>query len=190
MIAFIRGVVFNTLNDSVIVDVHDVGYVVFTSQPRTYTIGKSVFFYTYHHIREDANQLYGFTTKEDFDLFLRLIDVKGLGCKSALNMLSGSTANKVIEAIEKGDVTFLKGMPGIGAKTAQQIVLDLKGKLVLKDEESEIVDDLLNDARDALLALGYKANEIKSVLAIVALKEYKSSDEAIRLALTEFMKRK
>lgn len=190
MIAFIRGVVFSTLKDCVVVDVHDIGYVVYTSQPRSYTIGKPVFFYTYQHIREDANQLFGFTTKEDYDLFLRLIDVKGLGCKSALNMLSGSSANKVIEAIEKGDLTFLKGMPGIGAKTAQQIVLDLKGKLVFKEDETPLVNDALNDAKDALLALGYKANEIKAVLANVALKDYKNSDEAIRLALAEFMKRK
>ena len=105
-------------------------------------------------------------------------------------MLSIGQASKIIEAIEEGNVAYLKSCPGIGAKTAQQIVLDLQGKLVYhKEEVKETINQDLQDAHDALLALGYKASEVKSVLKEVAKKDYKNTDGAIRLALSYFLKR-
>ena len=93
--------------------------------------------------------------------FLRLISVKGVGAKTALAMLGVCTPGKMIEAIENNDVKLLKSLPGIGAKTAQQIVLDLKGKLVEEAAETKAEENQeLNDALDALRALGYKGSEL------------------------------
>ncbi|MGN1344345.1 MAG: Holliday junction branch migration protein RuvA, partial [Traorella sp.] len=127
MIAFVRGNVFQTMNDSIILDNHGIGYQIFTPDPKQYVLGSEVLLYTYQYVREDAILLYGFKEKEAYDLFIRLIEVKGLGCKSAMNMLSIGQVGRIIQAIDEGNTAFLKGCPGIGAKTAQQIVLDLKG---------------------------------------------------------------
>ena len=190
MIAFVRGNVFSTTNDAVILDNHGIGYQIFTPNPKQYAIDSEILLYTYHYVREDAVLLYGFKDHEAYELFLRLIDVKGLGCKSAMNMLSMGQTGRIVEAIENGDLSFLKSCPGIGAKTAQQIVLDLKGKLVSpKDTVKDTVDQNLQDAHDALIALGYRENEIRTVLKEVAKKDYRDTDGAIRLALSYMLKR-
>lgn len=190
MIAFVRGNVYATTNDSIILDNHGIGYQIFTPDPKQYSLGSEILLYTYQYVREDAILLYGFKEHDTYELFLKLIDVKGLGCKSAMNMLSMGQSSKIIQAIENGDLAFLKSCPGIGAKTAQQIVLDLKGKLVSpKEEEKEKIDQNLQDAHDALIALGYRENEIKPVLKEVAKNDYKDSDGAIRMALSYLLKR-
>ena len=191
MIAFVKGKVFSISNDSVVLDNQGIGYRIYTAMPQQYVIGDELMLLTYQYVREDAMQLYGFASQEQYDLFLRLIDVKGMGCKSAMNVPASASVGNLVEAIENGDVAFLKTMPGIGAKTAQQIVLDLKGKLVLHEENlKEEMDADLIDAKDALIALGYKANEVRSVLKEVKKQDYKNTDGAIRLALSMFMKRK
>ena len=190
MIAFVRGKVFQTGFDYVILDNHGIGYRIFTPDGYQYTTNTEILLHTYQHVREDAILLYGFKDKEAYDLFIKLIDVKGLGCRSALNMLSIGQVDKIIQAIDNGDTAFLKSCPGIGAKTAQQIVLDLKGKLVSApvDKKEEVNTELI-DAHDALIALGYKESEIKSVLKEVAKQDYKNTDGAIRLALSYLLKR-
>lgn len=194
MIAFIRGVVFRTLKDYVILDNNGIGYQIFTPNPQSLQYGSEVTLYTYQHVREDAILLFGFAKWEEYELFLRLIEVKGLGPKTAVNILSVSSAAKLVEAIENNDVAYLKSMPGIGAKTAQQIVLDLKNKLVVIEEslgsKKEVLNDSLQDANDALLALGYKHSEINKVLKQVSAMEYANSDEAIRLSLGLLVNRK
>lgn len=190
MIAFVKGSVVMTTNDSVILDNHGIGYRIYTPDPKQYAYDSELLLYTYQYVREDAILLYGFKEYKSYELFLKLIDVKGLGCKSAMNMLSMGQENKIVEAIEEGNLAYLKSCPGIGAKTAQQIVLDLKGKLISSPQETkEVVNQDLQDAHDALIALGYKASEIKSVLKEVAKKDYKNTDGAIRLALSYFLKR-
>lgn len=193
MIAFVKGTVFQTNKDSVILENNGIGYQIFTPNPKTLVYGSELMLFTYQHVREDAILLFGFAKQEEYELFMRLIDVKGLGPKTAVNILSVASASSLIDAIEKNDVAYLKSMPGIGAKTAQQIVLDLKGKLVLQDDKKAIsteMNDILQDACDALLALGYKQSEINKVLKEVSLMEYQSVDEAIRLALNCFMNRR
>ena len=190
MIAFVRGNVFQTTNDAVILDNHGIGYQIYTPDPKQYPLNSELLLYTYQYVREDAILLYGFKDKEAYDLFIKLIEVKGLGCKSALNMLSIGQVSKIIQAIDEGNTAFLKGCPGIGAKTAQQIVLDLKGKLVSTSlgSKEELSNELV-DVHDALIALGYKESEIKSVLKEVSKQNYKNTDEAIRLALSYLIKR-
>lgn len=193
MIAFIRGKVFQTKKDSVVIDNQGIGYQIFMPNPQTLVYGSEVLLYTYQHVREDAILLFGFQSMVEQELFMRLIEVKGLGPKTAINILSVGSVNSLMEAIEKNDVVYLKSMPGIGAKTAQQIVLDLKGKLVIQENVKQVsseLNEILTDTSDALLALGYKQLDINKVIKEVSLKEYHNVDEAMRLALALLLNRK
>ena len=164
MIAFVRGTIFSLSADSLIVDNHGIGYRIFTPQTHKFRIGSEVTLYTYQQVREDGISLFGFESMEGYEIFLRLISVKGVGAKTALAMLGTCTPERMIEAIENNDVKLLKSLPGIGAKTAQQIVLDLKGKLVEEVQESKTEENQeLNDAMDALRALGYRGGELTAL---------------------------
>ena len=108
------------------------------------------------HVSENDVGLYGFESSEEKNLFLKLITVKGLGPRTAMNMLARSSSARLISSIEQGDVSALKAMPGIGAKTASQIILDLKGKLVQADTKLEKYEQPVQEALEALKNLGYK----------------------------------
>ena len=191
MIAFIRGTIHSYGKDYVIIDNAGMGYRVFVANPSVIASNKEVTIYTYQHVREDAIMLFGFTSMEEHDLFLQLISVKGVGPKTALAMLAACPCKDMIMAIETNDVKTLKSLPGIGAKTASQIVLDLKGKLVEEVSEIEIQENpQLSDALEALKALGYKQNEIASIKKELVQEEDATCDQYIRKALTILAKRK
>ena len=184
MIAFVRGTVFSMSADALIIDNNGIGYRIFTPQAHKFHLGSEVTLYTYQQVREDDISLFGFDTPEAYEVFLRLISVKGVGAKTALAMLGVCTPGKMIEAIENNDVKLLKSLPGIGAKTAQQIVLDLKGKLVEEAAETKAEENQeLNDALDALHALGYKGSELAGLRRELAKLEAMSTDAYIRKAL-------
>lgn len=191
MIAFIKGTIHSYNKDSLIIDNNGIGYRVYIANPQAIRLKAEVVLYTYQHVREDAITLFGFSTMEEHDLFLQLISVKGVGPKTALNMLGVCPAKQMIAAIEQNDVKTLKGLPGIGAKTASQIVLDLKGKLVEEAAELEIEEnENFLEAIEALKALGYKNAEINIVKKELALIEGLSVDAYVRRALTILAKRK
>lgn len=194
MIAFIKGTVYSLENDSVILDHHGMGYRIYLANPFALRLQDEVLLYTYQQVREDALTLFGFLSKEEHDLFLQLINVKGIGAKSVMNMLKGSSASAIIAAIENGDVAFLKKLPGIGAKSASQIVLDLKGKLVSEKEveqkQQAPVNEALADAIEALKALGYKASELTGIQKALAKEEALSADAYIRKGLMILAQRK
>lgn len=181
MIAYIKGFVADKYVDKIVIDNHGIGYEVFVSDTSKYSINEEVKVYIYEHIREDADLLFGFLEKAELTLFNKLISVKGIGPKIALNAIGKGGCNSIVEAIEKGDANYLKSLPGIGAKASSQIVLDLKGKLVL-EENSNNIDANLNDAIEGLKALGYKTNEINLVLKQMTLKNA-SVDEYMKEAL-------
>ena len=184
MIAFVRGTIYSLSADSLIVDNHGIGYRIFTPQTLKFRIGSEVTLYTYQQVREDGISLFGFESMEGYEIFLRLISVKGVGAKTALAMLGTCTPERMVEAIENNDVKLLKSLPGIGAKTAQQIVLDLKGKLVEEVQESKTEENQeLNDAMDALRALGYRGGELTALRRELAKLEPVSTDAYIRKAL-------
>lgn len=131
MIAFVNGVVRIIRSDRVVLDVQGVGYEVYLANALSQKMGDELFLYTYQHVREDAILLFGFLKEEDYEVFMRLINVKGIGPKTAQTMLSVCSGKEMIEAIENDDIKKLKSLPGIGAKTAGQIVLDLKVSLYL-----------------------------------------------------------
>lgn len=185
MIGFVRGKVHAYGLDYVLIDVNGIGYRINFNHPESLTVGQEMTIYTYQNVREDEISLFGFLSLEEYDLFVKLISVKGLGPRIASSILGRTTTENVIKAIEDGDVEFMKRMPGVGNKTASQIILDLKGKLV---ETADFeVDDRLKDVQDALKQFGYKNQEIKPV--IKALRNEKgSTDELVKKALKMFVK--
>lgn len=175
MYDFIRGKYGGIQKDYVIVDNHGMGYKVFTSgntmasMPR---VGDEVLLYLTQIVREDFIGLYGFSSREELDLFLVLITINGVGAKAALSLLSVSLPERLKAAIVGENETLLMKAPGIGKKTAQRIILELKHKLRLEHVEDlsrEEREDLenentLNEAMAALQSLGYTEKEAKTAL--------------------------
>ena len=188
MISFVKGIVEEILADSIIVSNNGIGYEIgFVHQDKV-KIGESVKVYTYLNVREDAMTLFGFLTKLDLTLFHRLISVKGIGPKGAMNMLSRTTGERVINAIESGDVTYLRTLPGIGPKSASQIVLDLKGKLVDADHNKYALPEALLEAISGLRNLGYKQSELNVIEKELSKNPNLSVDEYLKQGLQLLMK--
>ena len=190
MIAFVNGVVRIIRSDRVVLDVHGVGYEVYLANALSQKMGDELFLYTYQHVREDAILLFGFLKEEDYEVFMRLINVKGIGPKTAQTMLSVCSGKEMIEAIENDDIKKLKSLPGIGAKTAGQIVLDLKGKFVsLETSDGATSNPVWGQVQDALLSLGYKTNQLTTIKKELENTEL-GEDEMLRQALILLAKRK
>ena len=188
MIYFLKGNIHSVDKDTVIIDVHDIGYQVLVSHVDDYTVGEEVLLYTYNVVREDEQYLVGFTSLEEKAVFLSLIKVKGLGPKTAINALSATSPQQVVNAIASNNVAYLKKLPGIGAKAAAQIILDLKGELT---GGSKGDPGVYEDVYDALKEMGFKGAAIDRALAQINLPEA-SSEEILRVALNKLneMKRK
>lgn len=181
MIALIRGEVVARGTDHVVVDVRGVGYKVFV--PR-HPDAESVTLHTHQVVREDAQQLYGFETREELALFEMLIGVSGVGPKAAMSILGIATPAQVAAAIASGDVVALARAPGVGKKTAERLIVDLKGKVARGGAErmpaGAAVDD---EAAAALQALGYTAAEAAAALRSVAPADSASTAERVTAAL-------
>lgn len=185
MYAFIEGKVEYHFKDSIVINNQGIGYHILVANPYDFELETTKRIFVYQHVREDAILLFGFNEIESKDLFLRLISVKGIGPKTALGIMASRSLDGLVAAIENEDVAFLKKIPGIGPKAASQIVLDLKGKLLVAGQMIE--NQALNDACDALLALGYKQSEINKVSKILS-KEKLTSDVYIKKALQLLLK--
>lgn len=183
MIAFIKGKVHSFTLDWVILDCGGIGYKIFFAHPEKLKLNEEVLLYTYQYIREDEHSLFGFLNQADFDLFTKLISVKGVGCKTANSIFASSNTEKLIQAIEISDIDFLKKLPGIGAKTASQIILDLKGKLVSEHKEDSKLSKTLIDTFDALKSLGYKQSELTPLVKQLEAYVDQSTDALLKLAL-------
>ena len=168
MYDYIIGKITYIKNNAVVVDNSGIGYLVYVSNPYSFEINNEYKVFIYQHITEDENTLYGFKTIEEKDLFLKLVSVKGLGCKMALPILAVGEINGIMDAIERENILYLKKFPKIGDKLARQMILDLKGKLEfigvgISDDQINTEDEL----KEVLLGLGYKEKEIIPVLAKV-----------------------
>ena len=163
MYGYISGTVKEIDSNYIIIDNNGIGYLIYVPNPYVFIIGKEYTVYTYSNIREDEYTLYGFKTREEKELFLKLISVKGLGPKMALPMLATGSTSLIEEAIETENINYLKKFPKIGDKVARQVILDLKGKLAKTVTNNNINEELT----EALLALGYKNNDIKKVVASI-----------------------
>jgi len=201
MIDYLRGRVAHVETEYVVLDVHDVGYRVFTPNP--YGIARSeetVQLFIHYHVREDATQLFGFPTREEQSMFRKLLDVSGIGPKVALGVLTGGTPGTIAAAIQQENVNFLTKLPGIGRKTAQRMILDLKDKLgtaTVSHDPAELTaspqagraedGSAWGAAREALSALGYREAEIDRAWGLIKdrLKGDESPDALIKQALQQ-----
>ena len=175
MIAFVRGTAVDMTENSVIVEAGGIGYEIYMTGTDLSQIhmGEEVKIHTYFNVREDAMQLYGFRSKDDLQMFRLLLGVNGVGPKAAVGVLAGITADELRFAILSDDVKTLSKAPGIGKKTAQKLILELKDKMKLEDafelklahEQEKAVAGLgeISDGRqeavEALVALGYSSTD-------------------------------
>lgn len=176
MISFIRGLVADTTENAVILENNGIGYEIFmtgSSIEQVSRIDGEVKIHTYFQAREDAMQLYGFLSKDDLEMFRLLLNVNGIGPKAALGVLAGLTADELRFAVLSDDIKTISKAPGIGKKTAQKLILELKDKLKLEDafekklaheqEAASVSGFLIHDGRqeaaEALIALGYSSTD-------------------------------
>lgn len=183
MYGYIKGIVTEIESSYIILENNNIGYLIYVANPYSFQIDNEYKVYTYTQIKEDEHLLYGFKEKEEKELFLKLISVKGLGCKMALPMLATGSINGIADAIDRENILYLKKFPKIGDKVARQIILDLKGKLTVSgnvsvNNNSELVD--------VLLSLGYKNPEIKKVIPNV--KQDLSLEDQVKEALKLLLK--
>jgi len=185
MYGYIKGIIKEIESNYVIIDNNDIGYIIYVPNPYYYKEDEQYQIYTYTHIREDEYSLYGFKNKEELNLFLKLIQVKGLGPKMALPMLATGSISLLEEAIETENINYLKKFPKIGDKVAKQVILDLKGKLNVINTGLFKREDHSNELSDALLGLGYKQTDIKKVISKVdnSLSLEQQIKEALKLLL-------
>lgn len=189
MIAFVHGIAADMTENSVIVETGGIGYEIYMTGESLsqLTMGEKVKIHTYFQVREDAMQLYGFLKKDDLQMFKLLLGVNGVGPKAAMGVLSGITADELRFAVLSDDVKTLSKAPGIGKKTAQKLILELKDKLKLEDafelklaheqEKAEVsgdVSDGRQEAVAALVALGYSSTD--ALRAVRKVTEVSSDD--------------
>lgn len=182
MFDVIEGKVIDIEINYVCISTSGIGFKVFVPNPYSFRLDEEVKVYLHNQIKEDEYSLYGFKSKEERNIFLKLINVKGLGPKIALPILAGSTVEGLMDAIERENVLYLEKFPKVGEKLARQIILDLKGKLVSKENSSSGVNDELIEV---LLSLGYKRPDINRVVKDVdgSLSIESQIKEALKLLL-------
>ena len=193
MISYIKGKLDSKNIDNIIVDVGGIGYKIFmsiTSIDRVGEIGNDVKIYTYMRVREDDISLYGFCTNEELKMFEQLLGVSGVGAKSALTILSNISPSSFALAIISDDIATLKSLPGIGAKSAQRMILELKDKMKTQDAieiqsiptKVIVKNDKTKDAIEALQVLGYARKDIETVISNIDVNTL-SVEEVIKQAL-------
>lgn len=173
MIGYLKGNVVEINADTALIDVNGVGYEILASvntlSDLQSLLGKEVIVWIHTHVREDAFQLFGFHNKEEKNLFLSLLKVNGVGPKMALSILSGGRVNQIHEMIESGNAKALSSLPKVGKKTAEQIILTLKGKLVLIEKDQPVSKKKAlsphPEIASALVNLGYKPLAVEQFVA-------------------------
>ncbi len=163
MLDFINGIIEEVESDHISISTNGLGFKVFTPNPYVFKNGEQAKVFLYNHIREDEYSLYGFKSREERELFLKLLNVKGLGPKVAMPILATGSIDGIMDAIDRENILYLTKFPKVGEKLARQIILDLKGKLVAK-QDSKVVNEEL---KEVLESLGYKGADIKRVVGEV-----------------------
>lgn len=195
MISYIKGELAAVGEEQVVVEVQGIGYGIFMpGQAMTMLppIGSEVKIHTYLNVREDAMQLFGFLTKDDLKVFRLLIGVNGIGPKGGLNILSKMTPDDLRFAVLAGDVKAISAAPGIGKKTAEKLIIELKDKLNIDDvltKEEEVMSvplggaDMQSEAVQALVALGYGSAESLKAVKKVPMTETMTVEELLKQSL-------
>ena len=198
MIGFVNGEIEEMYDDRVLVDCGFMGYNIFVcgNVLENCSVGDEIKLYTYLNVREDAMYLFGFLTKDELKVFKLLITVNGIGPKGALAILTIMTPNDLRYAVMTEDSKLISKAPGVGAKTAQKVILELKDKLDIEkymlssDENFEVhttyssgKDEIVEEATEALVALGYTQREIVKVIKACDISECKTTEDIIKVVL-------
>lgn len=194
MISRLTGKLVEKTPPQIVIDVNGVGYEADVSMQTFYNLpplGETVQVFTQLVVREDAHLLFGFATTEERKTFRQLIKVSGIGAKTALGILSAMTADELAQAVAEEDVKRLSSAPGIGKKTAERMVLELRGKLITHTVTDGLFaapseNDETNDIVSTLLALGYSEREAKA--AVKDIPKGTDVGEGVRLALKNLLK--
>ncbi len=184
MFSYITGRVVEINPTNIVLDNRGIGYLIITPNPYAYHLNDEVKIHIHHYVREDAETLYGFESKEARNLFIDLISVSGIGPKSGLSILAYGKPDDILFAIDQQDVKYLTKFPGIGPKSAQQIILDLRGKIEKK--ALMITNETESEVKEALMALGYSQSELKKILP--KIDDALPIDQMIKQALMLLMK--
>ncbi|WP_314989279.1 Holliday junction branch migration protein RuvA [uncultured Gemella sp.] len=191
MYAYIKGKISEVNPTNIVVDNNGIGYEVVVANPYEYHLNEERTVFISQQVREDSNVLYGFSNKEQKKVFLLLLKVKGVGPKSALAILAGGTSEEIISAIENQDAVYLTKFPGIGKKSAQQIILDLQGKVDFSmtniSSAPKAVNNYLSDAILALEALGYSKKELTKIEKKLSTHQFDGVDEYVKQGLKLLM---
>ena len=173
MYEYFKGIISKITAKYIVLEVSSIGYILHVANPYAYSgqLHQEAKVYVHQVVREDAELLYGFATEEEKQLFLSLISVSGIGPVSALAIIAADDNAGLVQAIEQKNITYLTKFPKIGKKTAQQMVLDLEGKVVIAGDDlsakavvqASNENQELEEAMEAMLALGYKATELKKI---------------------------
>ncbi len=192
MISYLRGKIINKSINYAILEVAGIGYQIFAGENflNELKINSEVEIYTHHQVREEVSDLYGFKNMEDLELFELLLTVSGVGPKSALGVISMASANDIKEAIIRGDANLLTKVSGIGKKTAERLVLELKTKVLRGSASVGLESPSLigSDEIDALMTLGYSLNEARSAFNLVD-PSITDSGERVKAALKKMAKK-
>ena len=188
MYEYLNGELAHILPTAIVVDVHGVGYqVVFANPYRLQdSLKKQIKVLVQQVVREDSITLYGFISNEERELFQRLISVSGIGPKSAMSILANDDTEGFVNAVESGNVTYLTKFPGIGKKSAQQIILDLQGKIdfnTAANKTESLANLYIKDALLALEALGYSTKELAKIESKLAKFEFSAVDDYVKQGL-------
>lgn len=196
MFEYLEGTITEITPAYIVVDVNGIGYKVFSPTPFAYRVNEEAKVFVEQIFSENNGfTLYGFESRLAKGLFLKLLSVSGIGPKSALAIMAAEDSDSLAEAIEQGEVKYLTRFPGVGKKTASQIVLDLKGKLgdyvsrLDRKSESSDVSPALHDALLALLALGYTQKEVDRITPKLNELNYDSADQYIKKGLALLLKK-
>lgn len=187
MFEYLKGTVTAVLPNYIVVEVFGVGYQVYVANPYAFQLTEQCV-YVYQAVREDAITLYGFKTLDEKQIFLKLISVTGIGPKSALSILANGDVDGLVHAIESDNVAYLTKFPGVGKKTAGQLVLDLKGKLAVYQSDAHHVEKtsvshaILDETAAALSGLGYSDKEINRVMKLLASETLVDTQTTLGLA--------
>lgn len=199
MIHYVCGCLEETGTDYVVLDNHGIGYLIYTPASVFDDLplrGENVRLYTYMYVREDQMTLYGFLTRDDLEIFKMLISVSGIGPKGALGILSTISPNQFRFAVMAGDAKVISKAPGIGPKTAQKLIIELKDKLKLEDafeEEAKNTGSAVleanaqKEAMMALVSLGYSETEAYQALKKIDAAPDMDSETLLKLALKQML---
>ena len=179
MYEYINGMITKVSPKYVVLDNNGIGYLIYVPNPYNWRENDFCTIWVYQAVRDDSIDLYGFNTYEEKDLFLKLISVTGIGPKTALPIIAASSVNDIKAAIASGNSAYMQKFPGIGQKAAQQIILDLRGKIEF--EQVTLIKDDLDDCVEALVALGYNKKEVSKVMG--KIDTTKPQNEIIKDAL-------